>query len=276
MSDSVRKGLLGAYRRLMRPLVRILIRNGISYAEFAEVLKNVFVEVAECDFGIPHRRISQSRIAILTGLTRKEVARQKAILDNGDFDLSGNLNRVTRVLVGWHTDPQYTGPYGLPVELPFDSESGGVSFCDLVRRYSGDMAPRAMLDELLRVGAVEPLASGTFKVLQRAYIPDSLHPDQLQRLGEVVSNFINTVDYNMSRTDRSTGRFERVVYADTGLDARLLPAFERLLQVKGQQLLVELDNWLSSQETTSPAPRYARHVKRIKTGVGIYHYIDET
>jgi hypothetical protein len=272
MTDSVRKGLLGAYRRIMHPLVRILIRNGISYAEFAEVLKNVFVEVAERDFGIPNRRTSQSRIAILSGLTRKEVAKQKAILDSGDFDLSGNLNRVTRVLVGWHTDPQYTGPYGLPIELPFDSEAG-MSFCDLVRRYSGDMAPRAMLDELLRVGAAEQLSSGSFRVLQRAYIPDSLHPDQLQRLGEVVSNFVNTVDFNMSRVDRTAGRFERVVYADNGLDSRLLPAFERLLQVKGQQLLVELDNWLSSQEPTSSS--HAKRIRRVKTGVGIYHYISE-
>lgn len=276
MSDSVRKGLLGAYRRLMQPLVRILIRNGVSYAEFAEVLKNVFVEVAERDFGIPYRKTSQSRIAILTGFTRKEVAKQKAILDTGDFDVAGNLNRVTRVLVGWHTDPEYTGPYGLPVELPFDAENG-VSFCALVRRYSGDMGARAMLDELLRVGAVEQIPSGTYKVLERAYIPQNLHPDQLQRLGEVISHFVETVEYNIARTDRGTGRFERVVYADSGLDARLLPAFQRLLQLKAQQLLVELDNWLSSHESEpTAASSPLKRPKRIKTGVGIYHYIDES
>ena len=276
MTDSVRKGLLGAYRRIMQPLVRILIRNGISYAEFAEVLKNVFVDVAERDFGIPYRKTSQSRIAILTGFTRKEVAKQKAILDTGDFDVAGNLNRVTRVLVGWHTDPQYTGPYGLPVELPFDSENG-VSFCALIRRHSGDMGARAMLDELLRVGAVEQTSSGTYKVLERAYIPQSLHPDQLQRLGEVISHFVETVEHNISRTDRGTGRFERVVYADNGLDVRLLPAFQRLLQLKGQQLLVELDNWLSSQEPEATAPSSPlKRPRRVKTGVGIYHYIDES
>lgn len=258
----------------MQPLVRILIRNGISCAEFSEMLKSVFVEVAERDFGIPSRKTSQSRIAILTGLTRKEVAKQKAMLETGDFDIIGNLNRVTRVLVGWHTDPQYTGPYGLPVELPFESDTE-VSFFELVRRYSGDMAARAMLDELLRVGAVEQLAGGTFRVLQRAYIPENLHPDQLQRLGEVVSNFVNTVDYNMARPDRSLGRFERVVYADNGLSRHLLPAFERLLRIKGQQLLEELDNWLSSQELTTTTAR-SSDKDRVKTGVGIYHYIDES
>ena len=86
MTDQVRHGLLAAYRVLMQPLVRILVRHGVSYNEFNEVLKSVFVEVAERDFGIPGRKPSQSRVAILTGLTRKEVAKQKAILD-GDAEL---------------------------------------------------------------------------------------------------------------------------------------------------------------------------------------------
>jgi hypothetical protein len=266
-------GLLSAYRFLMEPLVRILIRNGVSYAEFDEVLRNVFVEIAERDFGIPGRRPSQSRVAILTGLTRKEVARQKAILDGeATLNEAGNLNRVTRVLLGWHTDADYTGPYGVPIEVPFDSERGA-SFVELVRRYSGDMAPRAMLDELLRIGAVEKLATGWFKVLTRAYVPESLHPDALQRLGEVVRNFINTVEFNMEKTGPGAGRFERVVVADSGLRADLLPAFDKLLRIKGQQLLVELDNWLSAQEVTPTAQNPSPD--RLKTGVGIYHFIEE-
>ena len=174
----------------MQPLVRILVRHGVSYNEFNEVLKNVFVEVAERDFGIPGRKPSQSRIAILTGLTRKEVAKRKAILQ-GDAEIEdvSNLNRVTRVLLGWHTDADYTGPYGIPLELSFDS-TNGVSFTALVREYSGDMAPRAMLDELLRVGAVEKAAAGTLKILTRAYVPESLHADALERLGGVISSFV--------------------------------------------------------------------------------------
>src|SRR5215471_5572066 len=102
MTDAVRLRLLSAYRKLLQPLVRILIRNGVSFSELSEILKNVFVEVAERDFSLPARKISQSRIAILTGLTRKEVAKQKSI-DSTAIVLDGNLNRVTRVLMGWDT-----------------------------------------------------------------------------------------------------------------------------------------------------------------------------
>jgi hypothetical protein len=270
MTDAVRLGLLSAYRKLLQPLVRILIRNGVSFSELAEIMKYVFVEVAERDFNPPERRTSQSRIAILTGLTRKEVAKQKAILDSGGApNLIGDLNRVTRVLLGWHTDPLFTGPYGMPLELPFESP-GEADFVGLVRKYSGDMAPRAMLDELLHVGAVERQATGAFKVLMRAYIPESFHPDALQRFGEVVRDFINTVEFNIGKRP-GLGRFERIVIADEGLREDLMAAFDTLLRAKGQTLLVELDNWLSAQGVSATAKN--RNAKRIRTGVGVYHFV---
>jgi hypothetical protein len=269
MTDAVRLGLLSAYRKLLQPLVRILIRNGVSFSELAEILKSVFVEVAERDFNLPARKTSQSRIAILTGLTRKEVAKQKNADGAGALSLAGNLNRVTRVLMGWHTDQAFTGPYGMPLDLPFESSSGS-DFVGLVRKYSGDMAPRAMLDELLHVGAVERVASGAFKVLMRAYIPESFHPDALQRFGDVVRDFINTVEFNIGKRP-GLGRFERVVIAEDGLREELMPAFDALIRAKGQNLLVELDNWLSAQELSVTAKN--RAAKKIKTGVGIYHFV---
>ena len=255
----------------MQPLVRILIRNGVSFGELAEVLKTVFVEVAGRDFNLPDRPISQSRVAILTGLTRKEVAKQEAMLASGSaLNVIGNLNRVIRVLMGWHTDTEFTGPYGLPLDLPFDAADAAPSFSRLVRKHSGDMAPRAMLDELLRVGAVERLASGLFKVLTRAYIPEDLHPDALQRIGEVIRDFVNTVEFNIGKRP-GLGRFERIVFADDGLREDLMPAFDALIRAKGTNLLIELDNWISAQETTSTAKN--RGGKRIRTGVGIYHFV---
>ena len=273
MADSVRSGLLGAFRVLMRPLVRILIRNGITHNELSETLKLVYVDVADVDFAMPDRKASQSRVAILTGLSRKEVAKQIAILQGKEgAPEAGNLNRVTRVLQGWHTDAAYTGPYGMPRELPLES-GDGVCLFELIRRYCDDASPQAMIGELVRVGVVEQLPSRSYKVLTRAYVPESLHPDALERLGRVVRNFVNTIDYNMETDTPATSRFERVVVTDNGLREDLLPAFDRLLRLKGQQLLVELDNWLSSQE--SDAPPVDEHTTTIRTGVGIYHFTEE-
>jgi hypothetical protein len=270
MTDPVRLGLLAAYRKLLQPLVRILIRSGVSFGETAEILRTVFVEVAARDFDLPDRKTSLSRIAIITGLTRKEVAKQQAILRSGVLDVDTNLNRVSRVLEGWHTDPIFTGPYGMPMELPFESPTSS-SFASLVRKHSGDMAPRAMLDELIRVGAVEQTSTGAFKVLIRVYIPRDFHPDALQRFGEVVRDFINTYEYNMDKRP-GMGRFERIVFADDGLREDLVPAFDALLRSKGHKFLVELNNWLSAQENVTTVNKGKR---RVKTGVGLYHYVSK-
>ena len=270
MTDSVRSGLLAAYRKILQPLVRILIRHGISFGELAEILKTVFVEVAAKDFTLPERKVSQSRIAILTGLTRKEVAKQEALLASGaELAFQTSLNRIARVLEGWHSDPEFTGPYGMPLDLPFDAPVPA-SFTNLVRKHSGDMAARAMLDELLRVGAVERLANASFKVLARAYIARDFDPNALQRFGEVVRDFINTYEFNMDRRP-GLGRFERIVFADHGLREELMPALNALIRSKGPQLLNELDNWMSAQDSQSPG----KVGRRVKTGVGIYHFVSE-
>lgn len=272
MSQAVKKGILEAYRNLLNPLVRILIRHGVSFGEINEVFKSVYVDVAGRNFAVPGRKQSQARIAILTGLTRKEVARLLSLDSSQDAEpKERNFNRVTRVLVGWHTDPEYTGPYGLPRELQFEG-SNQPSFSKLVRKYSGDMPARAMLDELRRVKAVEEVDRGWFKVLTRSYIPETLHEDSLQRLGDAIRNYVTTVDFNLRKKQAGAGRFERTVFADNGLRADLLKDFNKIVRVEGQELLEKLDNWLSAQ----PQPNNSEPgAKKIKTGVGIYHYVEE-
>jgi hypothetical protein len=274
MTDSVRLGLLAAFRQLLQPLVRVLIRSGVSYGELGEVLKTVFVEVAGRDFDLPDRKTSLSRMAILTGLTRKEVAKQQEILISGELDVDSNLNRVTRVLEGWHADPNFTGPYGVPKELPFES-ADSTNFTALVRKHSGDMAPRAMLDEQMRLGTVIQTNTGALRVLMRVYIPRDFHPDALQRFGQVVRDFVNTYEYNMDKRP-GMGRFERIVFADDdGLREDLMPAFNALLRAKGQQFLLELQHWLTSQDNANAMTVTNKNRRRIRTGVGVYHFISD-
>ncbi len=257
--------VLAAYKRLLKPLVRILIRNNVSFGEFSEVAKDVYVEVAAADFQLPGKNVTQGRIAILTGLTRKEVNRLINERGKQQRDHASNLNRVARLLSGWHTDPHFTGPYGLPLDVPYDAP-GGRSFCELVRRYTGDMPARAMLDELLRIGVVSEAEGGRYKVLTRTYLPSADAPESLDRLGYAVSNFVETMDFNRTETEAENKLFERTVIADAGLTMDDLPLFKAYVRERGQFLLEELDDWLSKRDEPGDGPR-------VNTGVGIYHYI---
>jgi hypothetical protein len=260
--------VLAAYKRLLKPLVRILIRNSVSFAEFSEIAKNVYVEVAAADFQVPDKEMTQGRIAILTGLTKKEVDRLVSEQGKQQRDYASNLNRVTRILSGWHTDPEFTGPYGLPLDVPFD-EPGHRSFCELVRRYTSDMPARAMLDELLRIGVVKDADGGRFRVLTRTYLPTADAPESLDRLGSAVRNFVETMDFNRTETDSDKRLFERTVVADAGLRPTDLPLFQAYVRERGQFLLEELDDWLSKRQP----PAEDEEAEAIDTGVGIFHYI---
>ena len=270
MTDSVKTGLLVAYSKLLRPLVRILLRHGVTYAELSEVVKTVYVSVAALEFRVPGKKMSKARIAIVTGLTRKEVQRIAEIDDKEKVGQKTNLSRTRRVLSGWHTDPEFTGPYGMPLELRYDSDvQGDETFVRLVQRYSGDMTPRAMLDELLRVGAVIETDQNWFKVLRREYVPHALAPDFLERVGRGVHNFVHTIEMNMQKAGPGKGRFERTVRPDAGIRAQDLPLFDQYVRQKSQALLEDIDNWLSKLE--EPGKKDVV----IQTGVGIYHFVVE-
>lgn len=265
---NLKLAILAAYQRLLRPLVRILIRNGVSFAEFSEIAKDVYVEVAERDFQLPDKNMTQGRIAILTGLTRKEVNRLITQRGSQHRDYASNLNRVARLLSGWHTDPQFTGPYGLPLDVPFDGPDER-TFCELVRRYTADMPARVMLEELLRIGVVREADRGRFRVLTRTYLPNADAPESLDRLGDAVRNFVETMDFNRTETDPTKRLLERTVRADTGVRISDLPMFQAYVRERGQFLLEEIDDWLSKLEPVDEK----NNEPRVNTGVGIYQFI---
>lgn len=153
MRKSMRSVVGVAVVRLMRPLVRVLIHHGISFQAFAETAKWIYVDVANQQFQIPGRKMSKSRIAVITGLTRREVDRLTQS-ELPPMDSSQEFyNRALRVFMGWLEDEAFTDSHGRPLPLPV-TDDGPLSFSELVRRYSGNQPVRAILDELERVGAV--------------------------------------------------------------------------------------------------------------------------
>lgn len=272
MSDSVKQTLLATFRVLLGPLVRILLRQGISYGEFSEVAKAVYVEIALKDFKVAGRRATKTRLAVMTGLTRKEVKRVVDEANKERFELRANFNRLGRVLVGWHTDADFTGPYGLPLELQYETSTpNNVTVTELVRRHSGDMSPRSILDELIRVGAVRETDKGWYRVLRRDYIPEAEGIHNFERVGSVIRNFINTIDFNMTKSAPGKGRFERLAVADDGMRLQDIPKFDAYLRERCQTMLEEVDNWI----TNLPKPDKKKGDVVIRTGMGIYHYMND-
>jgi hypothetical protein len=269
MSENFKLTLLSAFKPLMRPLVRILVRNGVSYGEFAELLKTVFVDAAQDVLQLADSRQSVARLAITTGLTRPEVAR---ILEQTEAEaeaLVGRLSRVGRLLTGWHQDAEFTGPYGIPYEVPFDGPPGRRSFSELVRRYTGDVPALEMLEELRRIGVVLDLGNGYHRVLSRNYIPNAADPAKFHAMSVAFTDLAKTLDQNL-RPDEDHKLFERRVWAPRGVTSSDALEFDSVVKDRGQQFLESLDDWLTDRETK--ASKLVGDPK-VRLGVAMYMFV---
>jgi hypothetical protein len=268
MTENVKKPLLAACRHLLHPLVRILLRHGVSYAEFADAVRGAYIDIAKAELVPVGRPSTDARLSILTGIKREEVHRIQALDESDDSEV--RLNSIARVLQAWSQDPEFLGPYGLPLEIPVNGD--GISFEQLVRMYADDVQPRSLLDELLRVNAVRETDDGYVRLLNRTYLPTPLDPVGLERLGNVVNYFIDTVDFNLQKKKQGEGRFERYAITMEGLSHAKFQAFDDLIREKGQELLEILDDWLGQNETKGG--HKLPSTESIRTGVGIFHFVE--
>jgi hypothetical protein len=266
MNDKHLKPLYAAVLRLLRPLIRILLRNGVSYGTFSDFAKWVYVDVASEEFGIRGRKQSVSRVSVITGLSRKEVTRVRQLPRPDDRTSSERYNRAARVIAAWRRESNFQDADGKPAPLPVVGP--GVTFSELVRRFSGDVPARAILDELILVGAVKRLEDGRVRLLMPAYVPTSSETDKLHILGTDVGHLISTIDHNL-KPDPISPFFQRKVAYDN-LPDEALPQFRKLSAKRGQTLLESLDRWLA-QRDRDVAPS-VKGTGRNRAGLGIYYF----
>ena len=268
MGQEVKDHLRRALSLMFKPLVRLLIAQGVTHAEFSETAKEVYVEVALRHFE-DEGRVNKSRIAILTGLTRKEV---KNVIDRAlaTDPQERTYSRPERVLTGWYSDPNFQGPYGIPLELPYEAgEEGEASFVELVRNYSGDMAPRQILNELIESGSVVEI-DGRYKAIRRLFKASTLSPELIKRLGDVGYRVFSTAAKNIDKQVKGSGYFDRMVFADDGCPDEQIEDFDAFIKPRGQEFLEEIDVWFSSRkkEIDMSAPRK-------ETGIYMVHYVED-
>lgn len=249
--------------KVLKPIVRMLLRNGVTYQAFAETLKVVFVQVANEEFRIANRKQSDSRIAVITGLSRKEVKRVAALAPAADAESYVKFNRAARVIQGWTHDRDFS-ENGAPRVLPLEGAQS--SFAELVRRYSGDAPPRAVLDELERVGAVERSADDRLTLRARSYQPKTDDADRIAMMGDAVSALVETCDRNL--TDGVAPRLQRFVLQGE-LPTHSVARFEGLAMERVKPVFDGLGAWLDDHGLE---PGTAG-VERKKVGVGIYLFV---
>lgn len=199
MSESVRKALFAASRRLLVPLAHLLMKQGVSADELKVLVDQAFVRAAQDDLAARGTVVTASRIAVLTGQRRGLVS---ALLASGEKGLptarSLKVSRAQRVLTGWYEDREFLGRSGDPLVLPWKGE--GATFESLVARYAGGgMRPGVIRKELIESGAVKALPGKKLMALRRAASAGGADPATIAQMGDAVTALLAAFDQNLAR-----------------------------------------------------------------------------
>jgi hypothetical protein len=254
-------GFLGA---VLEPVVRLMLRTGVTWKEFSELSKAKFVDVATAEFGIRGRPTNASRVAILTGLDRRDVAKLRKTA--AETPAKGYHSKASQILAAWHHEPDFLDAHGRPATIAIEGE--GATFAELMRRHAPALPVVAMIKELKSVKAIEERSDGRLRALKRTYVPSGLSTERLRLWSSVLSDVATTIEHNFGRDAASPARFERRAL-NLRVDRKALPEFRQLLEKEGQAMLERLDDWLAAHEVDDD-----EREDGVRLGAGIYHIED--
>lgn len=265
--------LLRPVRRLLRPLIRLLIQGGVTFPALADLLRSLYVEVAARDLLREPRARTDSRISLLTGVHRKEIRRWRSETHEPDA-VPPVITRTGQIIARWLRGDDYVDSEGQPRPLPrLPRPEGGPSFESLVQSVTSDVRPRAVLDDWLNHGIVSVDAADLVVLDTAAFVPRPGSVEQLFYFGRNLHDHLSAAAANVTSTGPAPF-VERAAHYDNlspttvaRLEAMGREAAQRLLTEFNRQALDLLD---ANDRELEQAPETPRH----RLNLGLYLFVE--
>lgn len=264
-ADSQAEALMKPLARLLRPLVRLLIHRGVTFPALGDMLRALYVDVAEHDFALSGKSQTDSRVSLLTGIHRKEVRRLRGA-GTPVAEAPASLSLSSQIIAHWLAEAAYLDSDGLPLALPRQADPAStVSFERLVESVTKDVRPRAVLDEWLNRGIAHLDADGLVRLTTTAYVPPPGDADSLFYFGRNLGDHIAAAGANVAGP--AARFFDRSLHYD-GLGPVSIAKLDKLGRDGAMKLLLQLNRaaqTLANGETADTAKG------RFNLGIYIYH-----
>jgi hypothetical protein len=213
-----------------------MIDGGLTFPWLVSLLRMIYVEVAEAEFGIDGKPPTQSRVAVLTGVHRKEIKRLTTN-DRADNAAPANLSLSARVIAVWCSDPDYLDDDGHPLPLPRTAAYGKPSLERLVAAVSQDVRARSLLEEWLRLGVVD-LEGDQVRLQQAGLVPSKGYEEKAYYFGRNIRDHIAAGAHNLESLEPAF--LDRAV-SYSGLSRQSLDELQALCKQRGEALLLEIN-----------------------------------
>ena len=237
ISEASKNQLLiaNALKRVFRPFVKLMLANNLTYTFAIDVLKTLFVEVADQDFTIDNKRQTDSRISLMSGVHRKDVKRLRELHPDVEDVMPGNVSLGSQLIALWNANPAFVDADGLPKPLPrFASDNADASFESMVRSLSTDIHPRAVLDEWLRLGVARLDEDNFVHLTTDMFIAQEGFDEKVYYFGHNLHDHASAAVSNV--IGQRPGFFERCVHYDE-LSQQSVMAIADFAQKQGMKAL---------------------------------------
>jgi hypothetical protein len=213
---------------ILEPLVVLLMEHGVTYPQLAEVLKTVFIKIAEREFAADQRRLTDSKLAVTTGIHRKDIRRLREMMALPASQERAELPQslTAAVFTHWLTDPDYCDRNGQP--KPLARHGASPSFEALVRSISKDVHPRTVLNELARLEMVVE-DDELLRLKAEAFVPNPDFTQMLDYLGASLHDHAAAATHNV--LGKAPAFLEQSIFSD----AIAAPAVEEIATLVRQE-----------------------------------------
>jgi hypothetical protein len=273
MNNSIQLRMLNAVYACMLPVARLLLRSGITYQQFELVAKRAFVLEAANDPDSRGRPTNTSRIAVKTGLSRKDVKRLRDLLTAEPMPSKGfaadQSGPPARVLHAWHVDRRFVGRDGKPRDLEFQDDKAG--FCALVRAVAGDVPPGAVRTELKRAGAVLDLEDGKLRAVKRYYVPGNVDEKAITVMSGMVFPLASGIAHNADPSRKVGGFIQRYAFSQT-LRPEAVDQFRTWSREQATRFIEQMDDWLAEHEEEVGNSSVGEQGDYRNAGIGVFYY----
>ena len=270
MQNDIQRQILGAILLVLKPIARALLRVGVGYREFSEIAKTAFVETASLDYGLRGRPTNISRVAVMTGLTRKEVRRIRIKTDASEHTVVMKTTPVSQILHRWYTDEEYLADNGSPKSLDFDSD--GLSFTSLVKKYGGDVPAGAMRTELKRIDAIEETDAGKLSPTKRVAYNINLHDRLIGGLAGILYPAALNLAHNLEVEDGSD-RWANLAATSKYVRNTDKGRIMRISSDRISEFVETIDDMYGAYETLYSQDGNAD--EKVAVGVGVFYFEED-
>ncbi|RBP83749.1 hypothetical protein EBI01_10185 [Marinomonas rhizomae] len=232
-SNDAKQLIRNALYKVLSSLVRLVVRQGITFPEFADMLKRAYVEEVQKELKSNKERITLSRISVISGVHRKDV---KRLTDTPELDGDKNekVSLTSRLLSLWMGDSQFLDAQGDPLLLP---RTGAPSFESLVYAVSSDIRPRTVLDDWLQRGLIQGDEKG-YRLMMDALFPTEDMATKMAFFARNTADHIATCEHNI-RSEKTPLPERSVFYNHLSEDSII--ALRKLADDESKALLIRIN-----------------------------------